>query len=331
VPPLAERRPEGRVRVESLRYSGEPAALVGTVHFEDLTLTGVEGIPVALRGALIAEGTRLRSQGLELSAAGQRASAELRVRDLFGALRYELDVAADGADANALTTAIARKPDVLFGPLALRGAFSGGLEPGRTFLSSLRGHLESDIIDGRLVGVSLLRATFEQLGGAGKLGVLALEAGRVFGGRDLQRFYADAFDAIEAKLSVADGVVRAEPLLLRYPSYTANLRGSLGLEDLSLDMHGLLTIAEGVDAAIAKQLGAANYQPAQRSIPLASVRGSLDAPVVQVGGNAATEFVTHYAQALYGGKLRDVLDKQVGQGAGQALEGALKGILGEKP
>jgi uncharacterized protein involved in outer membrane biogenesis len=331
VPPLATTRPEGRIRVESLRYSGAPAALVGTIHLEDVKLTPTDGVPITLRGALLAEGTRLRSQGLELVAAGQRAAADLSVRDLFGVPSYEIAIAADGADANALTTAIAHKPDVLFGPLALHGALRGSFEPGRTLLSSLGGELQSNITNGRLVGVSLLEATFRRVGAAGKLGTLALDAGRLFGGRDVQRFYADAFDAIEAKLSIADGVVRAEPLTLRYPSYSAHLTGSIDLENLSLDMRGLLTILEVVDASIAKQLGAVNYKATARSIPLASVRGSLNAPVVQIGGNQIVEFVSHYASALYGGRLRGELDKKLGEGAGEAVEGALKGILGEKP
>ena len=325
LPGLAALHPSGRVRVESLRFSGEPKALVGTIRLEDLVVSPPNLDPITLRGALIAKGATLDSRDLQLVAAEQSLAAALRVRNLFGALRYELDLAMDAADANALTTALARKPDMLYGPLALHGALRGSVESGRSPLETLGGELRTEILNGRLVGASLLQATFGQLGAFGKLAGLALDAGRLFGGRDLQRFYGDAFDAIEARLRIADGVLHAEPLVLRYPQYSADLTGTIQIVDLAIDLRGTITILETVDAAIASEIGIQGYKPARRAIRLASVRGTLDAPVVQIAGNDAVNFVGIYAGALYGGRLQGILDKEIGSGAGKVLEGILGG------
>jgi hypothetical protein len=58
------------------------------------------------------------------------------------------------------------------------------------------------------------------------------------------------------------------------------------------------------------------------------VGGTLDAPEVQLAGNSGVEFATGYAKSLYGGKLKGILDEQLGQDAGQAIGDVLEGILG---
>ena len=123
-------------------------------------------------------------------------------------------------------------------------------------------------------------------------------------------------------------VAYAEPLSLLYSSYGADLAGTLQLTDLSLDMTGRLTLFEEIDASIADEVGAEGYQPSRRSIPLASVRGTLDAPEVQLAGNSAVEFATGYARSLYSGKLKGLLDREFGEGAGQSIGSALDGIFG---
>ena len=84
----------------------------------------------------------------------------------------------------------------------------------------------------------------------------------------------------------------------------------------------------GVGEALLDEVGAEGYQPSRRSIPLAAVGGTLDAPEVQLAGNSGVDFATGYAKSLYSGKLKGLLDKELGQGAGQAIGGALEGIFG---
>ncbi|HEY5656197.1 MAG TPA: AsmA-like C-terminal region-containing protein, partial [Myxococcota bacterium] len=329
VPALAAAPPSGRVRAEGLRFVGEPRGLTGSIHLEDVRVKPQQlSAPITARGELIARGSELESRGLTFAAAGQPIAVDLRLRDLFGTPRYEVDTRMDAVDANALVTAFAGKPDTLQGPLSLKGSYRGALHPGQSALEALNGEVALDIEKGRLAGVSLLQATFAQLGALGSLGAVALDAGRLFGGRDLQRFYGDEFESIRARLRIVDGVIHAEPLTLLYSAYGAQLTGTLHLSDLSLDMQGRLNIYEDVDASIARNAGARSYQPSSRSIPLASVRGTLDAPKVQVAGRSGLDFATGYAKSLYGEQLKGILDKELGKDAGRAIGGVLEGILG---
>ncbi len=326
---LAAAPPKGRVRAEKLRFASEPRALVGVIHFDDLALTPRNlHTPITVRGALVAEGAHLRSRDLSLVAGGQRLTVDLRLLDLFGKLRYEIEAAADAADTNALVTAFAGKPDTLYGPLSLRGSFRGVVDPELPFLDALTGAVQFDIEKGRLVGTSLLQATFSKLGALGTLGALSIQAGRLFSGDHVEKYYRDEFERIHGRLRVNGPVAVAEPLSLLYSAYGAELTGTLHLTDLSLDMVGRLTLFETLDASIAREVGAEGYRPSRRSIPLAAVRGTLDAPKVQLAGNSGVEFATAYAKSLYGGTLKGILDKELGQGAGQAIGGALEGILG---
>jgi hypothetical protein len=202
------------------------------------------------------------------------------------------------------------------------------VDPERPFLDALTGTLQFDIEKGRLVGISLLQATFSKLGAVGTLGSLAVNAGQLFSGGHVEKYYSEEFERIHGSLRVNGPVAYAEPLALLYSGYGVDLAGTLRLTDLSLDMVGRLTLFEEIDASIADEVGAEGYEPSRRSIPLASVRGTLDAPEVQLAGNSAVEFATGYARSLYGGKLKGILDKEFGEGVGQTIEGALDGIFG---
>ena len=177
------------------------------------------------------------------------------------------------ADSNQLFTDLLSKPDTLYGPLELDLDLAGGL--GGDPLQSLTGTVDFGVEPGRLVGVSLLRAVFDRLGTAGSL---VVNLGKVFGGRDLQRFYGDEFELLSGALTLRDGIAHANDLTLRYRGYAVRLEGTLALADLGLDMSGELTLHEELDAAIAQELSLSDYQPRQRVVPLARVGGTLDAP-----------------------------------------------------
>ncbi len=220
---LAAAPPSGRVRAEKLHFVSEPPALVGVIHFDDLAVTPRNlHAPITVRGALVAEGVELRSRDLSLVAGGQPLAVDLRLLDLFGELRYEIEAAADAADTNALVTAFAGKPDTLYGPLSLRGSFRGVVDPERPFLDALTGSVQFDIEKGRLVGISLLQATFAKLGALGGLGALAIQAGQLFSGDHVEEYYTDEFERIYGRLQLNGPVALAEPLSLLYSGYGAS-------------------------------------------------------------------------------------------------------------
>lgn len=329
VPALAERRPVGRLGVEGLRYRAQPADLQGAIHLTDVQLGGDGAQPVALNGLLRAAGTAIRSEGLVAVAAGQTLELDARLEQLFTQPRYRVVAKAQGADSNALLSGLFAKPDTLFGPLGLNADVSGAL--GGDPLRSLTGEIDFGVVDGRLVGVSLLRAVFDRLGG---LGGALLGLGQALGGRDLQRFYGDEFQKLDGVVRIADGVAHTDGLSLAYRGYMVRLRGSLGLADLALDMRGDLTIGEELDAEIADELRLKDYRSRVRTIELAEVGGTLSAPVVRVTPEVATRFAAGYAGDSYLDKLREVVEEEAGEGSGGIVDqglGVLQDVLGGKP
>jgi hypothetical protein len=333
VPALAAAPLSGAVRLQDLALVSEPLDLRGAIHLEELTASPPDMAPVTLRGTFRAEGNALRTRGMAIVAAEQTFALDAALLDLFGTPAYEAQLTAENADANALSTAFAATPDTLYGPLDLQGSVRGTLDE-RPPLETLRGDIDFGIEKGRLVGVSLLEATFAQLGALGSLGSVAVDAGRAFGGRDLQALYGDEFESLRGTLHIADGVVHAKPFALVYRGYGADLGGTIGLTDFSLDMQGRITLYEATDAIVARNIGAPDgYQPTRRTIPLAAVTGSLDAPVVRIARKSATDFAAAYAKDVYAGKLKKVVDEELGEGSGDLVEqglGAIEGLFGKR-
>jgi hypothetical protein len=331
VSPLAANPLTGTLRVEKMVVRTEPMSLDGTIALANVVVEPEGQEPLSIGGAVDLSGDTAKTRDLVVRAADQPMEISALVEDLFGTPRYTVDLGTEGADVNALASAFAGKPDTLFGPLNLTGKVTGTVEPDRSPLETLDGTLDFDVTKGKLVGVSLLEATLSQLGAVGKIGSLAVDAGRVFGGRDLQRFYGDEFEQLRGTFKVRDGVVYSEPLSLVYPGYGAKLAGTIDLADLALDMKGTITLFEDVDASIAQGIGADDgYRPSRRQIPLAGVVGTLDDPKVRLGANEATRFVTAYAGDLYEDKLKRVVTDELGEGADAIVDeglDVLRGIL----
>ncbi len=108
--------------------------------------------------------------------------------------------------------------------------------------------------------------------------------------------------------------------------------GDLHLPTLSVDMEGRVILYEAIDAIIAKKAGASDgYAAQRRDIPLAAVKGSLDAPEVKLSGNSAARFASAYAKDIYGERARAKIDKKLGRGAAKVVEdglSALEGLFG---
>jgi hypothetical protein len=325
-PGLASLAPTGRAQVESLAYSAQPQSLRGRVRLDGVEAHPANRPPLALKGMLVAEGQTVRLEQGEITSGGQNLGLDAALEDVFGAPRYRMAVEATKADANQVLTAFAGKPDTLFGLLGLQASFAGPL--GGSLLQSLQGHAGFGVDDGRLAGVSLLRAVFERLGSAGDL---ALDLGRAFGGKELERFYSDRFETLRGTFDVAQGVARTDDLTLVYRGYGAVLRGTMGLADLALDTQGTLTFDEEVDALIGKELGIRNYTPARRTITLASVTGTLNSPKVRLSSRSVADLATTYAAPMYVDPLRKKAEKKLGKEGGDMVDQGvqiLDGLLG---
>jgi hypothetical protein len=326
LPALAGGALSGSLALDKFAYDTGAQKLGGAIELVDFSREMEGAAPVVLRGTVRADGGRITSEGLTVTSGGESIPVDLELTDLFGSARYRVAVVTEEAEANRTLTAFLAKPDTLYGPLSLDSALAGPLSG--DFLASTKGKLGFKIVDGKLVGVSLLESVFERFGAAGGV---AVALGQAVGGKDLQRFYGDAFEELSGTLDVADGIARTSDLVFRYQGYDVRLRGKIGLADLSLQMSGELTLREEIDTALAEELGVKGHTPRQRVIPLASLTGTLDAPKVRLGSDTVARFAAAYAADAYVGKAREEIEKELGEGAGELVDQGLEvlqGILG---
>ncbi len=313
----------GPFRIERLVLVSEPTRVSGAIQLQDVSIQPPDLPPIRVQGTLRAVGAAVESEGLSIVAAEQVLGVRGGVRELFGTPRYRFDLAAQDADTNALVTAFAGKPDLLFGPLDLSGHLEGTIGGERSPIEALRGKLAVEVREGRLVGVSLLESAFESLGAGGGTAAVAAQLGRAFAGSGLQRFYGEEFESIRGALRIADGVATADSLELLYRDYAVALWGDVGLLDLALDMEGEITLFEDVDRALAEQAGARSARGRRRTIPLASVQGTLDSPEVKVTPEVALRLASVYLRDAHAEKAKEWADEKVGEGAGDVLDGLL--------
>jgi hypothetical protein len=328
VPALAPTPLSGRLALDGLEVATSPLEIGGALALDGLTVKAPETEPLRLDGRLLGEGARLRGQDLVAGFAGQRFPLELELAELSSTPRFSLGARAEDADSNALMTALAERPDTLSGPLDLDARLAAPLAGERAVADVLEGTVRFSIQPGRMKGVSLLRSAFERMGGAGEA---ALLAGRLKGGRTLQRFYDDAFEELSGTLRIGGGMARSDDLRLVYDNYKVDLRGSVALADLALDLGGTLQIDEEVDAALAGQETATGSGGRSRVLPLAHVGGTVDAPRVTLTSEAILQFAAAYAvDSERRDKLREKIDERLGTGSGDQVLDALEGLLGGK-
>ena len=115
------------------------------------------------------------------------------------------------------------------------------------------------------------------------------------------------------------------PIALTYPDWGAQLEGPIRLADLALDLKGRLTIEEALDAALARAFGARDdYVPQTRVVDLASVRGELGAPKVQITGSAVATLAAAYAGQIEREELKKRIEKELGPGSGEIVDQGLE-------
>jgi AsmA protein len=325
LPGLAASGATGSVALEQVEVKTEPLDVRGGIVLDQV------GAPVGetrglLSGRLDGQGNALAGENLELRLADQLFRIGLTLADLAREPKAKLRLASEGADAGKLIAGLSGKPSTLEGPLTLTGDVDVPLSDPDALLRALSGNLALGITPGRLRGVSLLRSAFDALGGTGR-------AADLLGGgkrERLERFQKDAFETLAGSFQVADGFARTNDLRLVYSDYQVDLRGVLGLVDRSLDFTGRLTLFEAIDQALAE--GSSGTPPARgvkRELPLAAVKGTLDAPRVVIAPEVALQFAASY---YAGGERREKLEKKIeeklGEGSGKQVIDLLDSVLG---
>lgn len=328
LPPLAGAALAGQLALGALDVATAPLDLRGAPTLQALSVALPGKPPIVVDGALALSGDAARTRDFTVRVAGQPFHVAADVASLAASPRYRVKVGANAVDAKALVNAFSARKDVFEGPLTLESDFAGPLGGGEPIVRTLSGNARVDVGRGRLRGVSLLQGAIDQLGAVGQA---ALAAGKLEGGKTLQRFYEDEFESIGGTFVVANARATTNDLKLVYRHYTVDLRGGLGLEDQAIDMTGKLTIDADVDAAVANHAAGGDATGAGgRVIPLARVTGTLSAPKVSVTAEAATAFLASYALGRRREKLESKIDEKLGKGAGRDVMNALDGLLGGK-
>lgn len=321
--PLRDYPLRGSVAIEGFEATTGPLELAGRVVLDDVRVAP-EGEPeMVVRGALVGRGDGIASEDLVITLAEQAIPVGVRLQGLTAATPHlDLTAKAQGLETGALMAAFDQDPELLTGPLDLDAALGGPLPTQGSILEQLRGRVVFEIAPGTLRGVSFLRSAF---GGLGSTGQAAL----ALGGREekLERFYGDEFERLGGTVQVAEGQARSDDLRLDYGDYHVDLRGTIGLEDLGLDLIGKITIEEEVDRALAD-----GGTGRRRVIPLAHVGGTLAEPRVEVTQEAMLGFAAAYTQdSRRREKWERKIDERLGEGAGEEVLRTLDEILGGAP
>lgn len=311
-PAVAERELAGTVALDRLTVEAEPLAVRGALRVEPLGLRGTGEEHLVLRGALEGAGDEIVGRGLSLRVGGREAPVELRVRGLAAKPRFALATSLADADAGAVVAALGGRRDALEGPLDFDARLEGRLGGRRPPLATLAGDVALRIAPGRLRGAGRLRAALEAAlrARAGARGGLAEAA------QDGERF-----ESLAGRFAIARGVARTDDLRLAYPDYALELRGQIGLADRALDL----------TASLAVEPGAVGAARAGRTIRLASVRGTVEEPQVDVTREALAGAASAYAgDERRRRKWERKLDERLGEGQGaqvlEALDRALQSL-----
>ena len=130
----------------------------------------------------------------------------------------------ENADARALLEALTGKPDLLEGPATIAADLAGPL--GATALAGVAGGIDLAVGAGRIPRVSPLRAAVDGLAGHSESArLIDRERAEV----SLAPYLGDRFESITGRFAVGGGRARTDALVLRYPGYQLELRGSVGL------------------------------------------------------------------------------------------------------
>ena len=240
VPALADWQLGGRLAPGGLALERAPTALHGRVDLNGVRATHARGGSLELRGALLGEGPRVRSEGLELVVGDQPFRVDAELVDLGApAPRWRLRFEGRDAEVHRLLDGFARRRDALHGRLAIDGDLGLPLDTGGDPLASLTGRVRLEIRDGWTSGRSLLKTSLDALVAVARPLDL-LTRGLHTGRHDSAK---DRFESITGTFDLAQGMARTEDLRIVEREHSIDLSGTLRLADLALDMRGRLSFA----------------------------------------------------------------------------------------
>jgi len=295
----------GRLAVQGFDVQLSPLRVVGNATLDGVE-TKLEHGPVSISGPVRGRGETVDVENATALVGGQKIGLSARYTLESGAISADFDTSK--SELGALVAALSGRKE-LDGTLDT----NGHVETRGAGLETLGGNGKIAIRPGRIQGFSLAK---QVMGSLAALPALALAAK----GKDMSKYEQEEFDHLTADYTISDGRLRTENLELAYQDATAYLHGSVGLFDRTLDLSGRVVLSKKADAQFAGAGGAR-----ERVIPISRVTGTYDSPRVELDAKTLASLAYAYAGDE---KVRKKLDKALGPGAGEAVEGVLDGLLG---
>ena len=319
-PVLDEYKVDGEIAFDGLSVElveGVPNEFGGRISLHGVGVNVLESGQVRLRGTILGEGNRIRTQGLKALVGGVVLGIKGGIEEFLDEGRFDLEIATQGeAETNDVLSNLTTSKDIVFGALDFKGQVTGRLGEPRGVTETLAGNVRFSIGEGEggeLRGVSILQTVLDQiplLGGAARLSQPFRR------GSSVDHYFAERFDVIEGDFVVGEGKIVAETLRLAYPGYEARLLGPLRLRDLTVDMTGELLLKGDLVLALGGFAGAhlADRKPIR--IELARVTNTLSDPKVVLTKStlAAVPKLLFQATGL------DTITLGIGKGVGKALD-----------
>ncbi len=325
----------GVASIHDWRVQVEPLSLAGELVVESARLKLTGGGIVDIKGRVVGKGSGLDFVDFDVSAGDQHIALSGKIRELGGRAPFSIKLDSAGVlQANPLLTGL--DPSLanrIYGPMTLTGAVSGVMLPGteeRDILDLLDGQLQLDMgrtvgsknEGGRIVGFSALGSVAVRLE---QLGEMARITSIMLGGNppELSAFTGEAFDSLEVRLRVHEGVLDTDHLRIVYANHSVDLRGSIALSTLALDMNGEVLLGSAVAAALG-----AKAKDGEIVVRLAHVGGTLDDPKVEVSKTAIASLTSLIL--TNNATVKSTLEsaEQIAPGSGRLLEKALEGVMG---
>ena len=295
----------GKLAVEGFDVTLDPLRVVGNATLDGVE-TKLEHGPVSISGPLRARGETVGVEKAIALVGGQKIGVTASYALPTGVIAADFDTSK--SDLEALVAALSGRQE-LSGVITTNGAVTAK----SAGVATLNGQGRLEIRPGRIQGFSLTKQVF---GSFAALPALALAAK----GKDMSKYEEEEFESLTADYTITDGVVKTDNLELAYQNATAYLRGSVGLVDRALDLSGKVVISKNADAQLAGTAGAK-----QRTIPITHIGGTYDSPRVELDQKTLSAIAAAY---LGNDKVLKRLDKKLGPGAGEAIQGVLDGLLG---
>jgi len=295
----------GRLAVQGFDVQLQPLRVVGGATLDGVE-TKLEHGPVTISGPLRGKGETMNLEHATALVGGQKIDVTAG---------YALETGAISADYGIAKAQLVALVEALSGRKELDGMLdtAGHVETRAAGLQTLGGSGKIAIRPGRIQGFSLAR---QVMGSLAALPALALAAK----GKDISKYESEEFEYLTADYTISDGRVHTENLELAYQDVTAYLHGSIGIFDRALDLSGKVVIAKKADAQFAGTKSARD-----RVIPISRITGTYDAPRLELDQKALAALAYAYAGDE---RVKKKLDKALGPGAGEAVEGVLDGLLG---